>query len=616
MGVLACPLDQMRERGIFDPESFNAWLEARHWSWKGLESGSYGLTIQQAAIGYVWTDPVRWCEAYLIEPDSGEPYRFFEYQKASIRAWNQDVVHQDGAECGKSREIMCLVLWANCTALGFTQIKPEILVAAPQTTHLNEIIDAIEMQVGVNEKFFKQYWRKPRKSPHTQLRFATPNVKDPNRHGLGVVDFRPGGNDGEAFRGVHAGTMLFFDEAAKAKNPKIFNEFWRAGKHGAKSRIYSVSDGDRSTEYFRLTQQAVEGLPADADGFRLFRWKQTMKPAPFWTPEREQQMIRRYGGKATPGYQRNVLGEHGQAENPIWPHHDLLACVVDLPQYRVLHLTADTSVDDLRLTGHRIKLTISGDKKIREDQWFADETIALSTVTQGSDQSRRSEVTRLLHGSLPRNGQGIYYAGADLGEQGDPTEIIVSEQVGDTIIDVLRVKAERLPYIAQCEVIHAIDEAFGGRVMWGCDLGSAGTAVVKDLLTLDAYATAGFDDRLIGYHFQQNVPCFGERGDALEDKDGNVMKAPAKHWATMCISHRLQAKGYAFAYDNEAINSMSTQTARSGSKWPIYSKKDDHHPDARRMQMLRLLQDNDTAQHKPSEYSVTLVRRGQHRMTA
>lgn len=67
------------------------------------------------------------------------------------------------------------------------------------------------------------------------------------------------------------------------------------------------------------------------------------------------------------------------------------------------------------------------------------------------------------------------------------------------------------------------------------------------------------------------------------------MVAPAKHWATQCISQRLQAGGYAIPYDNDALSDMATQTARAGAKWPIYSKKNDHHPDARRQQMLRRL---------------------------
>jgi len=39
------------------------------------------------------------------------------------------------------------------------------------------------------------------------------------------------------------------------------------------------------------------------------------------------------------------------------------------------------------------------------------------------------------------------------------------------------------------------------------------------------------------------------------------------------------------------LNAMTNQTCRQGAKWPIYSKVNDHVPDARRMQMLRKLYD-------------------------
>src|SRR5690606_20229928 len=92
----------------------------------------------------------------------------------------------------------------------------------------------------------------------------------------------------------------------------------------------------------------------------------------------------------------------------------------------------------------------------------------------------------------------------------------------------------------------------------------------------------------------QNFECVGEDGEMLEAEDKatgdlRAVVAPAKHWATQCITARLQGGGYAMPYDNDALNAMATQTARPGAKWPIYSKTDDHIPDARRQQMLRKL---------------------------
>ena len=95
---------------------------------------------------FTFEDPLRWAETFLFEPDSGDPYRFWDYQRPSMRAWMQDVIHQDGAECGKTREIIALTAWAGCTAMGGRVPNPWSLIAAPQQTHLDEIILALEEQ--------------------------------------------------------------------------------------------------------------------------------------------------------------------------------------------------------------------------------------------------------------------------------------------------------------------------------------------------------------------------------------------------------------------------------------------------------------------------------------
>ena len=305
-------------------------------------------------------------------------------------------------------------------------------------------------------------------------------------------------------------------------------------------------------------------------------------------------MVRRFGGRNTPGYQRNVLGEHGQAENPVWPWGILLPNVVDVPDYRVIKLHADAEADSLNVEVQRVKLSVQDGRKVGEYEWLQDSTIALRPLLKGDDQARRQAMQDILRPHVRGAGQGVFWAGADLGERNDPTEIILSEEVGATLHDRVRIQARGFPYHLQEELIFVLDALFSHLPFWGVDLGSAGTTVVKDLISVDRFADGYFEDRMVGFHFQQNVECIGEDGEVLEDEDTRtgerrVLAAPAKHWATQCITARLQNGGYAIPYDNDALNSMATQTARAGAKWPIYSKVDDHHPDARRQQMLRKL---------------------------
>lgn len=598
-------LRQMEDRGVFAPDEFEAWLAARGWAWQALDRGDYGLSLPDALVMFVFEDPVRWAETFLIEPDTGKPWQFFDYQRESVRSYMQDVVHQDGAEVGKTREIVVLVLWGEITSMGGTVKRPWMLIGAPQQTHLDEIIMAVEEQVGVHESgeakgsLLSQFWLKPKRTPHTMHKFTTIPL-DGEAPGVGRVYYRPAGHDGEAFRGVHVNALALMDEAAKLAYALQWTEFWRALKPGCRSRVYSVPNGVRKTEYFAQTQAAVVNLPVGKAGTRLFRWNKALMPAPFWTPEREAEMVKRYGGRHTPGYVRNVLGDWGDAENPVWSWDVLLPNVTDVPEYRVVKLIADRQRGELAVEVKSIKLGIVEKRKHPIETVLTDTVVTLAPFLAGSMEERRTAMHALLSEHLDGESSGVFWAGGDLGESNDPTELLLCEEKGTKLRDRLRVHARGLPYQAQRELIYGIHMLFGGLPHWGVDLGSAGTVVVKDLQTLDDYEAAHFDETLTGFQFSNAVDCIDEAGEALRDardeSGEDIVRAPAKHWATQLITQRAQSIGLAMAYDTEVLNHMTNHTAREGAKWPIYAKKDDHDIDARRVLMLRKVYDEAASQ--------------------
>lgn len=594
-------LRQMAERGIYSPNEFEAWLAARNWAWQGIENGAYGITLEDALFLFVFEDPVRWCETYLIEPDTGEPWKFFDYQRESLRAWRQDVIHQDGAEVGKTREIVCMVLWGECTCMGLTVARPWMLIGAPQQTHLDEIILAVEGQVGAQDdggakgSLLSHFWRKPKRTPHVMHRFTTLPLAG-EAPGEGRVYYRPAGHDGEAFRGVHVNALLLMDEAAKLKASVQWTEFWRSAKPGCHNRVYSVPDGDRSTEFYRLTQQAVIGLPEERPGWRLFNWPKTIMPAPFWSEARDAQFVKLFGSRQSPGYVRNVLGQWGDAENPVFGWELLRPNLMDLPDFRILKLHADRSRGEMAVTLVRIELQTVEGKRVPVEHTLIDTVQDLAPVVSGTDEQRRSALRAVVDDCVYPRQLGVYWAGVDFGETHDPTEIIVSSEIHPRLRDELRVQAQGLPYAAQAELIYLIDAVFGQLPHWGADLGAAGTAVVRDLQMREAYADARFDERMTGFQFASLVDCIGEDGEPLidqsKDNGETVLRAPAKHWATQAMVARLQQQGFGLAHDQQALDWMTSHTAREGAKWPIYAKKNDHTIDARRVQMLRKLYDD------------------------
>ncbi len=589
----------MADRGVYDLDEFDAWLAVRGWNWRRLDAGDYGLGVEEALLLFTLEDPVRWCETFLIEPRTGEPWRFFDYQKPSIRAWRQDVVHQDGAEVGKTREILCLVLWGQCTSMGLTTQRPWMLIGAPQQTHLDEIILAVEEQVGVHKgandgkgNWLSQFWLEPKRTPHMMQRFRTVPIKG-EKPGIGRVYYRPGGHDGEAFRGVHVNALAVMDEAAKIKRAVIFTEFWRALEPGCTSRAYSVPDGDRNSEFFKLSQQARENLPEKAKGTRLFRWPKTIMPPPFWSAERDALMVQRYGSRQSPGYVRNVLGEWGDAESPVFGWELLLPNVMPLPAFRILKLQADRTRGELAVTLARIELQITDGRKSGVPHFEADTSTDLAPFLSRDDAERRRAMRELIEPLIAARTSGVFWAGVDFGETHDPTEITISEERGPRLLDELRVQCKGLPYVAQAELIYCLDALFGQRAQWGADLGSAGTAVVRELQTLELFGDARFDERMMGFQFAGIVDCIGEDGEPLRDQTKTdadaIVRMPSKHWATQCMVSRFQRLGYGLAYDSETLDWMTSHTAREGAKWPIYSKQNDHNLDARRVQMLRKL---------------------------
>lgn len=583
---------QIQDRCVVDRVDFEWWLDQKRWTWQQIARGEIGLTIEQVQLLYVSEDPVLWCRAFMDEPDKpGTPYEFFDYQIESARAWFQNVIHQDGAEVGKTREIVALTMWGECTGFGGSIQNPWMLIAAPQQTHLDEIIMAIEEHVGEEEghsgrkPLINRFWRKPKKHPHYMMRFRGPM-------GPGRVYFRPAGHDGEAFRGVHVNAGGYFDEAAKVKNKVIWSEFFRALKPGCPFRGYSVPDGDNATEFYRMTQKAVPNLPPDKDGLRLFHWPKTIMPHPFWSEERRREFIDRFGSEDAPGYVRNVLGLHGQQENPVWPWDVIEPNLRDVPEYRCLRLTGDNTKGDMHVEAYRIELSMNDNRKNATRHYLADRYDSLAPFKSKNRDEIRAAVRKLLRQFFDTAPKGVYWAGGDLGYSKDPTELMIWQEVGAELRRAARINMRGLGYDVQCEVIFCLDELFGFQPSWGVDFGSAGTAVVQMLQSLEQYAEGNYEERLTGFQFASALDAIDEEGNILEEEDKRdgepkPLRLPAKEWATEVLTKRMQRMTLTMPFDQDVVNHYTNHTARQGARWRIFSKDNDHTIDADRVMILR-----------------------------
>ncbi|MCP4747286.1 MAG: hypothetical protein GY874_14270 [Desulfobacteraceae bacterium] len=578
-------------KGLFVPgEVFDRVLEELDWTYHQLARGelpSPFKTLEEFQLAIICDDPLLWCQAFLREPedpDHKEPYNFFDYQIESLR-YDGSTIHKCGAEVGKTREIVAWVMHKMFTAPGGSGI-----IGAPQQTHLDEIIEALVDQFNWNPDL-TAVLKRHKKHPHHAF-YLNNGFK---------VDFRPSGHDGEAYRGVHVRTFAIKDEAAKDKNKRQWSEFWRAMKPGAVAKIYSVPDGDRSCEFFKLGQRAartssdapkIEGMSGHLKNleFRLFKWAKTAMPYPYWSKERKKFYVEQFGGEDAPEYQHNVLGEDGDPENTVFPWHQLKLCIKDVPEYRALKILVDTSQGEVIVTGYRCLYTVKDGEPIPQTQTLIDKVYSKARFFD-RQKDQGSEFTQLIKQFFV-SAPGAKRGGADLGFSGDPTEIIVKNIIGKRERLVARLQLKHVTYDQQCQALDALDDVYAPAesITWGTDFGNAGSAVAHDLQGLEIYEDKDYDDRLRGYMFESTADNVDEDGDPVIDaKTGKPAKITLKELATDILVKKMQRQELEYPPDPDIVLFYTNHTVRMGQRHRIFKKEDDHLIDADRTQMLAKL---------------------------
>ena len=558
-------IEELKKRLCIPEELFDEELSRHGWSWHQLARGELPLSFEELQLAIICRDPVLWSAAFLKDPDTGEPYRYWDYQLESVRDMG-NVIHADGAEVGKTREIGNLILWG-----AFTQGGSSTLVGAPEQVHLDDIIDyCLEQMFHLSPELGKALARH-KKHPHHVFYFA-------NRS---KIYFSPAGFDGTGFRGKHVDKFAIMEEAAKVKNPDIWNEFFRAAKPGCSIRIYSVPDGDRSTVYYRLKEAARRQKKDDNLGeltgsrhFTFYNWRKTMQPEPFWSEERRKFYIELYGGEDSPGYKRNVLGEDGDPESAVFPWQVLTKSLKDIEEYRCLKIIADgTSV---HIKGTRYDCQYEDSRPTGKEVVLIDRTLSAGSFN----------LEDTMKGFFRAIG-GLIYVGGDFGYSRDPSELVVRLVVGKVWRTIARVHLRGVNYDMQADCVSYLDDIFSP-AGFGFDYGNAGSAVVHILQNNERFRGRGYIDRVVGYQFAESFEDVDEEGNVvLDPRTDKPRKKSAKQLATDLMLKKMQRAEYELPLDPDYITQFSTHTAREGSKGMIYSKGNDHTIDAERACTLR-----------------------------
>lgn len=208
-------------------------------------------------------------------------------------------VHNCARSVGKSLSIKV----RGCAfALLHPGIGSEMVITAPELIHLEPIVSLIESQM-YSTWFLRELI--PRgKSAVTHRPFQMNFV-----NGARIIGRIPQ-RDGKGVKGLHP-IWLELDEAQDYPKPgwKELNETLKRGAEGSVWRAHGVTRGVRD-DFYEKTQDTPDNI-----------WKVHRYPAmwrPTWTDKERADAIHEYGSRDDPDYRRNVLGEHGDATNPIF----------------------------------------------------------------------------------------------------------------------------------------------------------------------------------------------------------------------------------------------------------------------------------------------------------
>lgn len=341
----------------------------------------------------------KFAQDYLRD-DKGRSWLPRPYQVASLESRSLRKVHCDGRDVGKTSEIEIVAAWAMVTSP-----NAQMLIATQCENHLFPLMHRLTRRFQMTPEFAPSLVELKR-SPSWFMRFS---------NGF-ILWGRIAGPHGVNFQGLHVDWQIV--DEAQEMTESSWGELYQALNGGGRRWVYGVPNGLRNT-FYRMTQmQDVE----------QYNWPSMLNPD--YTPEKDAELVRLYGGVNSPGYVHRVLGQHGAPAHAVFSLDDYLACIDDGLDFVSIELTEADTFD----------------------------------APQAASK-------------------GDYYLGCDLGYARDPSEFVVYQAHGPHLINRMRVHLRGVNYARQQETIVALDRAYDFRRV-GIDCGNNGRAVAHQLMTL------------------------------------------------------------------------------------------------------------------------------------
>jgi hypothetical protein len=246
-----------------------------------------------------------WYEASDLETDTC--WRAYDYQWDWFRCKDALQIDQCARSVGKSLSIKL-----RAYAFPFLWPGQEMVITAPELNHLEAIVELIE------GKFYDT--RLGREMLITKRGGVTHRPFSMKFENGARIMGRIPQKDGKGVKGIHP-MWLELDEAQDypEKGWVELQQTLKRGVAGAVWRAHGVTKGVRDYFYKFTTDPKSRWKVHKLSGMHR----------PSWDDDERQEAMDFYGSKDNPDYRRNILGEHGDATNPLFVLTALMRCVDD-----------------------------------------------------------------------------------------------------------------------------------------------------------------------------------------------------------------------------------------------------------------------------------------------
>lgn len=482
---------------------------------------SVGLTEEESYLVAMILDPsgIDLAEFLWEDETTSNPeklFRAWDFQHSWWRDTSTLMLDQCARAVGKTQSII-LRGWA----FSIQHPGAEMVVTAPELVHLDPLTSRIEDRI---------------KGVRLTRELLPRGVGRGFKHRPFQVNFRNGSKilgripqrDGKGVKGLHP-LRLEMDEAQDYPTAGWVEliETLRHGEKGAQWRAHGVSRGVRD-EFYRHSQLG--------SGWSVHQLSGMHRPT--WSDQERTDKIEAYGSRDSPDYKRNILGVHGDATNPLFVLHRLMACVDDNQE-------SEYNTD---VYYHR-RITAE----------MAEAGVSIVDLIDLPGSHKKWKTT---------------WAGMDVGMTNHPSEILVfgeenvrGKEPASRLLT--RIHLERIRSKDQRSVIEFLFEFYRFQ-QFSMDRSGLGLPLFQELQD----GAPKIMSRVVGYNADQKVVVGWDDYEEWEDPDDYEIKRQAKEHGYDLLREYVDSKRLILPWDREMLGEWQGQTwVRETSETNAYGRK-------------------------------------------